>query len=174
MNISNGAPLRARRLDAFEEQRTLGDDGDDDDMWRRLTSITNAPVNCLDCGGCHAPAGEFEAIICPRLPVAEARARGLGRVKQKLALATGQRDSGVIQRILDDISGEIVRWAEYHPAWGQAVLQEYRGNPLLKGIITAIQDETVFRFRIVVCFSVSTIKSEVDRVDLRITVRPFG
>jgi RNA polymerase sigma factor (sigma-70 family) len=120
------------------------------DDWRRVDNwdgrvspeggrINPYGWNCADCGGTHPLPSPKRALVCPRLPDAEARTRAIGRIEGKIAKARGQQPR-VSDAILEDIAAEVVCWSELFPSWGRAISDEYRQHAQLGPYIRAIED----------------------------------
>jgi RNA polymerase sigma factor (sigma-70 family) len=149
-----------RRLPEFEEhelgsgwpplRRLTGFDVYQAPYWRAVDNwdgrespeggrINAYGFNCADCGGVHDLPFPKRALICPRLPDAEATTRAIGRIEGKIAKARGQHPK-VSAAILEDIAEEIVYWAARYPSWGREIWAEYRHHPKLEEYIAAAED----------------------------------
>jgi RNA polymerase sigma factor (sigma-70 family) len=107
--------------------------------WRAVDSKSSfGRYECLDCGGRHTLPGPGYPLICASLPRTEARLRAVGRIEKFIDRARGQH-AKIAAEILADASREVVGWAEYYPAWGRGILDEYRRHPMLERHIAALE-----------------------------------
>jgi RNA polymerase sigma factor (sigma-70 family) len=109
--------------------------------WRSVddSSTISGRYECLDCGGRHQLPGPGYPLICESLPQTEATRRAVGRIERFIAKARGQH-AKIAAEILADASRDVVHFAQYYPAWGRGILDEYRRHPMLEHHIAALEN----------------------------------